>query len=181
MTDILDSNNRRDSDPEFAKCVSKIEAGNRRLKKDTGSGCEEEGENVDSSSDSNTNGGLEVGNGVLQRWSVGEEDMLEEFEESTTAEEYFGTGAMSSGDSSSISIVEEILHDVLHTVVSQCSDTANVSSLKMLYLKSSLLKWSINFIIYNFKIFEEFGKYSVLIIRYRIVTVLIRDDMPLEQ
>ncbi|KAJ9601413.1 hypothetical protein L9F63_000437, partial [Diploptera punctata] len=132
--DILDSNNRKDSNPDFTKSVSRFEAGNRRVKKGVGGGFEEGDEFRDSSSESNTNGSLEVVNGVMQRWSIGEdEEMLEELEESTMAEEYFGNGCVSSSHSSSISVVEEILQDVLHMVVSQCSDSANVKNEKQVY------------------------------------------------
>ncbi|PSN50572.1 hypothetical protein C0J52_14759 [Blattella germanica] len=137
--DILDSNSRSNSNPDFSKCVSKFEAGNRRLKKGIGSGFEEGDEGGDSSSESMTNGGLEIVNGVVQRWSVGDEEVLRELEESTTAEEYFGTGTMNNGDSSSISVVEEILQDVLHMVVSQCSDGGNTMGVGVHALHSHML------------------------------------------
>jgi hypothetical protein len=123
--DILDSNSRKGSNPEFAECISKFETVNQRLitgyKECVGGG--------DLSSNNNMNGGLEVVSRDVQRWSVGDEEVLGELEESTTAEEFFGNGNLSSGDSSSINVVEEILHDVLHMVVSQSAEGSQVSNL----------------------------------------------------
>lgn len=108
--DILGSN------PDLSDSVSKFEAGNRRLKKRIGEVYDGNDEPGNSSSDSNVNN---IGLEDMQRWSGGEEEL----EESTAADEYFGTSSTNSGlDSSSVSVVEEILHDVLHMVVSQCAD-----------------------------------------------------------
>lgn len=127
--DILDSSSRKGSNPDFSECVPKFKAGNWRHEEGIGGQSEEHDEVWNSSSDSYVSGGLEVVSGIAQRWSVGDEEVLGELEESTTAEEFFGNGTLSSGDSSSISIVEEILHDVLHMVVSQCAEGRQVSSL----------------------------------------------------
>jgi len=119
--DILDSFSRKVTDPDF----SKSEAGFHSVQV-IGDGCEEPHESGESFCDSDVNSRLQVVNGVVHRWSAEEEDVLGELEESTTAEEFFGSGAFSSGDSSSVIIVQEILQDVLQLVVSQCSEGRQV-------------------------------------------------------
>jgi len=119
--DILDSFSRKVTDPDF----SKSEAGFHSVQV-IGDGCEEPHEGGESFCDSDVNSRLEVVNGVVHRWSAEDEDVLGELEESTTAEEFFGSGAFSSGDSSSVIIVQEILQDVLQLVVSQCSEGRQV-------------------------------------------------------
>jgi hypothetical protein len=126
--DILDSFSRKESDPNISKC----EAGFQTVQGVAG-GYEERDEGGEFFCDSDVNGRLEVVNGVVHRWSA-EDDVLGELEESTTAEEFFGSGAFSSGDSSSVTkdssviLVQEILQDVLHMVVSQCSEGRQVSN-----------------------------------------------------
>ncbi|KDR16353.1 protein dopey-1 homolog isoform X2 [Zootermopsis nevadensis] len=122
--DILDSSSRKGSNPEFVECVSKLETVDQRL----ATGYEESVSGGNLSSNSNMNDGLEVVRGDLRRWSVGDEEMLGDLEESTTAEEFFGNGSPCSGDSSSVNVVEEILHDVLHMVVSQSAEGSQVKS-----------------------------------------------------
>lgn len=121
---ILDSSSRKGSYPEFAESISKFETVDQRRTV----GSEEciGGENL--ASIGNINDGLEVVSGVVQRWSA-EDEMLGELEESTTAEEYFRNGSLNSSDSSSVNIVEEILHDVLHMVVSQSIEGSQVRNL----------------------------------------------------
>jgi hypothetical protein len=123
--DILESVSKKRSDPDLSECCSKFEAGNQRPTKGIGSGSEQyhEGESFSST---NVNG-FEMVSGVEQRWPVGDEEALGELEESTSAEEFFGNDAVSRSDPSSISIVEEILHDILHMVVSQNSEGREVS------------------------------------------------------
>jgi hypothetical protein len=127
--DILDSYSRKGSNPEFTECDLKFETVNQTHM----TGSEECVGGGDLSFSSNMNGGPEVVSGDSS-WSLGDEEMLEELEESTTAEEFFGNGNVRSGDSSSINVVEEILHDVLHMVVSQSSEGSQVSnSLQLMY------------------------------------------------
>lgn len=124
--DILESVSKKRSDPDLSECCSDFEAGNQTLTKGIGSGSEQyhEGESFSST---NVNGGFEMVSGVEQRWPVGDEEALGELEESTSAEEFFGNDTVSRGDPSSISIVEEILHDILHMVVSQSAEGKEVS------------------------------------------------------
>lgn len=124
--DILESVNKKRCNPELSGC-SKFEVGSHQLTKGIESQSEQlEGESLSSS---NVNGEFELGSGVEQRWSLGEEESFGELEESTSAEEFFGSGVVCRGDPSSISIVEEILHDILHVVVSQNAEGRPVSSL----------------------------------------------------
>lgn len=122
--DILDSFSKKETDPDF----SKFEAGPQSLK-DMGDGYEEHDVGGGAFCDGDISSRLEVVNGVVHRWSAEDEDVLGELEESTTAEEFFGSGTFSSGDSSSITVVEEILQDVLQMVVSQCARGREVSNI----------------------------------------------------
>lgn len=121
--DILDSFSSKETDPDF----STFEAGLQNVK-GTGDEYEEHDDGAESFCDSDVNSRLEVVNGVVHRWSAEEEDVLGELEESTTAEEFFGSGAFSSGDSSGVIVVQEILQDVLQMVVSQCTEGRQVSN-----------------------------------------------------
>lgn len=121
--DILDLFNRKETDPDF----STFEAGLQSVKS-VGDEYEEHDEGGESFCVSDVNSRFEVVNGVVHRWSAEDEDMLGELEESTTAEEFFGSGTLSSGDSSSIIVVQEILQDVLQMVVSQCTEGRQVKS-----------------------------------------------------
>jgi hypothetical protein len=126
--DILESISKKRTNPDLSGCCSKFEAGNQLLTKGIESGSEQllEGESFGSTV---VNGGFEMACGVERRWSLGEEEALGELEESTSAEEFFENGAVSKCDPSSISVVEEILHDILHMVVSQNAEDRQVSFL----------------------------------------------------
>nr|CAD7456244.1 unnamed protein product [Timema tahoe] len=90
---------------EFLKCPVKCESSITTLRKN--SGFEEgdlEGDNFTDTS------------GVDKRWS-GCSETFEDLEVSSTAEDYFAVSR-----DSSITVVKEILHDVLDMVVIQCSD-----------------------------------------------------------
>ncbi|XP_023718221.1 protein dopey-1 homolog isoform X2 [Cryptotermes secundus] len=123
--DILESVGKKRSDPDLSECCSKSEAENQRLTKGIESGSEQyqEGESFSST---NVNGGFEMVSGVERRWPVGDEEALGELEESASAEEFFENDAVSRVDPSSISIVEEILQDILHMVVSQSAEGREV-------------------------------------------------------
>nr|CAD7411065.1 unnamed protein product [Timema cristinae] len=91
---------------EFLKCPVKFESSKQTLRKN--SGFEESDLEGDSFTDTA---------GVDKRWS-GCSETFEDLEVSSTAEDYFAVSR-----DSSITVVKEILHDVLDMVVIRCSDS----------------------------------------------------------